>query len=143
MTEKLVFGIIFPLMFCLIGGGLFARSGYVHLREKRDKKRRCLLQTRGTITGISPMRVNKRLAYFPTYEYRVGDKVIRIDINLGTTSCPYKIGEEVKVWYDPNFPDFSYIEGYKEDIAAAIGSLVLGSITALGGLWVGYVAWFG
>lgn len=41
LSDRLVFGIVFPLMFCLVGG-LFAKKGYNQLKTKRDKKVRCL-----------------------------------------------------------------------------------------------------
>lgn len=140
---KIIYGIIFPLMFCFIGGGLFARKGYVHLRTQRDKKIRCLSETTGKIVKIASMRMKKRLTYFPTYAYKVGNQVYSVEIEFGTTNCQYKKGEEVKVWYDSNLPDYSYIADYKEENFAAIVSLILGSIAALGGLFVGSVVWFG
>ena len=54
-------------------------------KTKRDKKRRCLSQTYGKIVSISSMKIQRHRAYFPTYEYVVGDEVIRIEINFGTT----------------------------------------------------------
>ena len=83
-SQKIIFGIFFPLMFCSIGS-FFARKGYVYIKTKRDKKRKCLSQTYGEIISISAMRMNRRSAYFPTYEYVVGDEVIRVEIDFGTT----------------------------------------------------------
>lgn len=142
-STKIIFGIIFPLMFCLVGGGVFAKDGYVHLRTKRDKKKRCLSQTTGRIVDISAMRMKRRLAYFPTYEYVIGSKTYRIEIHFGTTKCQYKIGDEIVVWYDSSSPDYSYIDGYKEDNITATFGLIMGSLAALLGLYVGYVVWFG
>ena len=142
LFNKMMFGIGFPLMFCLVGG-FFAKSGYVHFRTKRNKKLRCLSQTWGKIVNISHMKTGKHRSYFPTYEYVVGNEVISIDIDIGTTYCQYKIGDQVKIWYDASAPRYSYIDGYKEDAIASIGCLILGSIAVLSGLFVGFVVWFG
>ena len=140
LTDKVKFGIFFPLMFCSIGS-IFARQGYSYFKTKRDKKRRCLSQTYGKIVSISSMKMQRRRAYFPTYEYVVGDEVIRVEINFGTTYCPYKRGDQVKIWYDKNYPKYSYIDGYKEDTVSSVGCLILGSIAVLCGLFVGFAVW--
>lgn len=141
--DRFIFGIVFPLMFCLVGG-FFAKNGYIHLRTKRDKKRRCLSQTWGKIVNISSMITGRRghRSYFPTYEYVVGNEIISVEINFGTTYCQYKIGEQVKIWYDESSPSYSYIDGYKEDTFAAIVGSILGSIAVCCGLLVGYAVWF-
>ncbi len=142
LTQRIMFGIVFPLMFCSIGG-FFAKQGYLYFKTKRDKKRRCLSQTYGKIVSISSMTTGKRgrRSYFPTYEYMVGDEIIRVEINFGTTYSQYTRGDQVKIWYDENNPQYSYIDGYKEDTISSVGCLILGSIAVLCGLFVGFVAW--
>ena len=144
--EKFMFGIVFPLMFCLIGG-LFAKKGYNHLKTKADKKVKCLSQTWGKIvdmdsTSMTTSSGRRRRAYFPTYEYAAECGVFRVKYSMGTTRRQFKIGDQVSVRYDQNSPSYSYIEGYKEDSAAAIGGLIMGSIAMLCGLFVGLFIWF-
>jgi len=145
IIDKMMFGICFPFMFCCIGG-FFARRGYIHFKTKIDKKRRCLMQTMGTIVNISCMtntaNHRRRISYFPTYEYVVGDEVISVEMNMGTNYCQYEIGEQVLILYDTNSPRYSYINGYKEDSLAAIVCLTLGCIAILCGFFVGFVVWF-
>ena len=142
LIDKFMFGIIFPLMFGLIGG-FFAKRGYSHLKTKRDKKKRCLSATYGKIVSISSMRTGNRgrRSYFPTYEYMVGDEIINVEIKFGTTRCQYKRGDQVKIYYDKNNPKYSYIDGYKEDTVSSVACLILGSITVLCGLFVGFFVW--
>ena len=147
LSDRLLLGIAFPLMFCLIGG-FFVKKGYNHLKTKADKKARCLSQTWGKIVDMDSMSMTtssgrRRRAYFPTYEYVVADEVIRVKYSMGTTRRQFKIGDQVKVRYDHNSPNYSYIEGYKEDSAAAIGGLIMGSIAVLCGLFVGGFVWLG
>lgn len=147
VIEKiLIFGICFPLLFCGVGG-FFARNGYIHFKEKIDKKRRCLTQTMGKIVDISSMTTTvnhkRRISYFPTYEYVVNNEIIRIEVKMGTSRCQYKIGDEVQIWYDAVSSHYSYIDSYKEDSIAAIVCLVLGSFAVLGGLYVGITACLG
>ena len=106
LSDRLLFGIVFPLMFCLIGG-LFAKKGYNHLKAKADKKGRCLSQTWGKIVDIDSMSMGtssgrRKSAYFPTYEYAVEGEVIRVKYSMGTTRRQFKIGDQVKVRYYHN-----------------------------------------
>ena len=125
--ERLMFGVVFPFVFCSIGG-FFARQGYLHFKTKKEKKLRCLSQTEGKIVSIHSMRMQRRQAYFPTYEYGVNGEEISVEIHFGTTVCQYQRGDQVKIWYDPNDPKSSYIDGYKEDTVSSVGCLILRSI---------------
>jgi hypothetical protein len=118
------------------------------LITKADKKARCLSQTWGKIIDMDSMSMTtssgrRKRAYFPTYEYAVEGEVFRVKYSMGTTRHQFKIGDQVKVRYDHNSPNYSYIEGYKEDSAAAIGGLIMGSIVVLCGLFVGGFVWLG
>lgn len=139
--QIIIFGIIFPLMFCSIGT-LFARKGYGHLKTKKDKKRKCLSQTEGKIVSVSAMRMDSSSAYFYTYEYEVNYETISIKTNFGTTLRQFKEGDQVKIWYDKSNPKYSYIDGYKEDIVAAIASFIAGTMLVIIGLFVGMFVWF-
>lgn len=141
LSQTIIFGIIFPFMFCSIGG-LFARKGYVHFKTKKDKKRKCLTQTEGEIVSVSAMRMNRNSAYFYTYEYQVDHESITIETNFGTTRRQFRKGDQVKIWYDKSDPKYSYIDGYKEDTVAAVASLVAGIIAVIIGLYVGVFVWF-
>lgn len=98
LSQTIIFGMIFPLMFCSIGS-LFARKGYVYFKAKKDKKHKCLTQTEGKIVSVNAMRINRRCAYFYTYEYEVNYEIITIEINFGTTYPQFREGDQVKIWY--------------------------------------------
>lgn len=137
--DRIIAGVVLPLMFWLIGG-LFARMGYRFFRDRREQKRRCLSRTRGTIVDMQHMGIRTghryRVCYYPVYEYTVGSQVLRVELQYGTTSCPYRIGDGVTVCYDSKQPDCSYLEGYKEDLTSAAGSLVAGIVGILCGVFV-------
>ncbi|WP_270470427.1 DUF3592 domain-containing protein [Catenibacterium mitsuokai] len=101
-----------------------------------------MTKTEGKIVSVSAMRMNRRCAYFYTYEYEVNHDIITIEINFGTTSRQFREGDQVEIWYDKSNPKYSYIDGYKEDILAAVVSLVAGIIAVLIGLYVGMFVWF-
>lgn len=128
--EKIMVGTLFPLLFCGIGSFLLWES-FAYFKVKKDKKYRCLSYTYGKIVNIDSMKTNRKRAYFPTYEYRVDNEIIRIEMNWGTTYCQYKRGDQVKVWYDYNDPQYSYIDGYRQDNTAAIGGMIVGSMVLL------------
>ena len=132
---------IFPLLFCSVGS-LFARKGYVYFKAKKDKKHKCLTQTEGKIVSVNAMRINRRCAYFYTYEYEVNYEIITIEINFGTTYPQFREGDQVKIWYEKNNPKYSYIDGYKEDGVAAIVSCIAGTMLVIIGLFVVMFVWF-
>lgn len=139
-SEALTTGILLPMLFCGVGF-FFFRKGVNFFITNSNKKRRCLSCTYGTITEISSMRINKRHAYFPTYQYVVGGKTIRVETKFGTTYCQYKRGDQVKVWYDHNNPAYSYIDGYKQDRITAIAAIFAGSMALFSGLFVVFFVW--
>ena len=147
LFDKIMYGTIFPLICCLIGYFVFARKGFIHLKTKKDRKRRCLSQTIGTIVHIGSMRVKRGSGgygrcYFPEYEYVVNDEVISGKYKFGTSRCQYRIGEQVNIYYDAKNPKYSYIDGYKEDIVSVLGSVIGGSIVISMGLFIGLFIWF-
>ena len=147
ISDKIIMGILYPLFFCLIGYGIFARKGYRLLKTKKEKKLKCLSQTWGHIVGINSMPIKKssggyKRCYFPIYEYEVNGEVIRAEYDAGTAHCPFKAGDKVKILYDSAAPVFSYIEGYKQDMSVAIASLVAGWVCVFIGLFVGIFVWF-
>lgn len=141
LSQTIIFGMIFPLMFCSIGS-LFARKGYVYFKAKKDKKHKCLTQTEGKIVSVNAMRINRRCAYFYTYEYEVNYEIITIEINFRTTYPQFREGDQVKIWYEKNNPKYSYIDGYKEDGVAAIVSCIAGTMLVIIGLFVVMFVWF-
>lgn len=141
LSQTIIFGMIFPLMFCSIGS-LFARKGYVYFKAKKDKKHKCLTQTEGKIVSVNAMRINIRCAYFYTYEYEVNYEIITIEINFRTTYPQFREGDQVKIWYEKNNPKYSYIDGYKEDGVAAIVSCIAGTMLVIIGLFVVMFVWF-
>ena len=132
LNQTIIYGMIFPLLFCSVGS-LFARKGYVYFKTKKDKKRKCLTKTEGKIVSVSAMRINRRSAYFYNYEYEVDYEIITIEINFGTTYRQFREGDLVKIWYD---------KSNKEDIVAAVMSLIAGIVAVLIGLYVGMFVCF-
>lgn len=95
LSQTIIFGIIFPLMFCSIGT-LFARKGYIYFKTKKDKKSKCLTQIEGKIVSVSAMRMDRNSAYFYTYEYEVNYETISIETDFGTTRRQFREGDQVK-----------------------------------------------
>lgn len=58
-----------------------------------------MTQTEGKIVSVNAMRINRRCAYFYTYEYEVNYEIITIEINFGTTYPQFREGDQVKIWY--------------------------------------------
>ena len=47
----------------------------------------------------------------------------------------------MKIWYDYHDPKYIYIDGYKQESTAAVGGMVMGSMTLLSGLLVLFFVW--
>lgn len=95
LSEKIMIGTLFPLLFCGIGDFLLKKS-IIYFKTKKDKKKRCLSYTYGKIVSISSMKTNHSRAYFPTYEYIVNDEIIRVEMNGGGVQHIANMKEEIK-----------------------------------------------
>ena len=92
-----------------------------------------MTNTKGKIVIVSAVRKNRISAYFFNYEYEVDYEIITIEINFGTTYRQFREGDLVKIWYD---------KSNKEDIVAAVMSLIAGIVAVLIGLYVGMFVCF-
>ena len=121
LSQTIIYGIVFSLMVflyvvCLQDMDLFTLNP--------NKKSVDVWP----IVSVSAMRINRRSAYFYNYEYEVDYEIITIEINFGTTYRQFREGDLVKIWYD---------KSNKEDIVAAVMSLIAGIVAVLIGLYVG------
>lgn len=106
--------------------GLFwIMCGIIIFKNMEKKKRVCTSKTSGKVIDIEE-DTREMIAYSPVFEYTVGDHKYVKEYTYGSNVIPYKIGQEVEIYYNPNKPDQYYVKGdtlYKRvtKIAVLIG----------------------
>lgn len=109
-----MFLVIFIGGFCL-SGCVFVGVGYQLKCRDRQKREQCIGKTWGRIVDMK-MTYGKHKAIYPVYEFMVGDQRIVQESHVGSSHCPYTIGEAVTICYDPYDYSLSYIEGEQTQI---------------------------
>ncbi len=113
----LVFVLIFGLGFGIVG--LFmVRSAYL-------KEKRCSAETTGTIVDYGRHYSKGHDLYSPIVEYRVGDQVFSSETNVRFNYRPFKKGEGVSIFYNPQNPGEFYIEEYDVGTTYRLGVIFL------------------
>ena len=91
--------------------GLFwIMCGIIIFKNMEKKKRVCTSKTSGKVIDIEE-DTREMIAYSPVFEYTVGDHKYVKEYTYGSNVIPYKIGQEVEIYYNPNKPDQYYVEG--------------------------------
>lgn len=77
--------------------------------------------------------------YYPVYEYRANGQFLRVESKIGTDKPSCRVGDEVKIFYNPDSKRDFYIPG--STTALFIGSLftLLGIIVVLLTLAAGFM----
>lgn len=96
---------------------------------------KCTNRCDGTLIKINEIKINRRIngdgrwystkSYVPIYEYKVQENKYKIK---GTNGTGFKIGDVVKINYNPQKPEQCYIEGYSftaYKILLIIGIIIL------------------
>lgn len=91
--------------------GLFwIMRGIIIFKNMEKNKSVCTSKTSGKVIDIEEYK-GKMIAYNPVFEYTVGDYKYVKEYTYGSNVIPYKIGQEVEIYYNPNKPDQYYVEG--------------------------------
>ena len=111
MNPKII-GLIFFL------GGLFLVALSIL------KKKKCTSTVQGKVIDIVKewntsntstddfhgYRRNDEIMFYPVFEYSVNDTVYVKKSSSGSSSCPYSIGQEVEIHYNPQNPHQYYVK---------------------------------
>lgn len=150
----MIFGL--PIMF-IIGFAFLWIGGSWHA----DTQRRIatMVPATGTIVALDARtsRTSDRngLVYYPVVEFRTSKaETIRFQGEIGSNPSPYKVGDQVKVLYDPQAPQSAVIDSWEiwlpstvllgfGGIFVLIGVLSVLSLLKLGGLLalLGAILW--
>ncbi len=118
----------------LFFGLAFLFTGISQLVKEKKKARKYTEKTVGTVTELvrrtskkSKTRIN--WAWFPVFEYTVGDKTYSKEYKYGHSQAQYGVGQEVEIYYKPDKPGNFRVEGDSlpkkiAGIMAAIGAVL-------------------
>ena len=117
-----IFGLLGVIFLC-IGLGFTA--------NRNKKKRVCTAKAIATIVGFRrdttsrnridiTQEVRKNQNNFPVVEFVANGKPVRLTSHFGQTNPPYRVGEQVELYYDPNNYKRYYIVGDKPQKILAI-----------------------
>lgn len=130
--------IMLPITF--IAMGLFTLiMGIIMLINKRKRKIECTEKVIGKITNIRRSLSHghgdsiSHITYYPEYEYNIGEKKYIKKSIIGTSWCPFHIGQEIEIYYNPQNNDEHYIKG-DTNLMASILFIVVGSLFLIAGI---------
>lgn len=127
----------------LLSGGIFTLLGIVFLtiglmmkKFLRRRQEKASAVTTATVVEIVKRRNRsgsngcRSTSYCPVYEYYANGAARRVCSRVGSSPCPFHVGEQLELYFDPDDPAKIYIE--KE---ARLMRLIIVIFCAVGGLF--------
>jgi hypothetical protein len=100
-------GLLFPLVFGGIGSVMLVVAGIVYYYEQAFLAKAVLV--RGEVIGLELGRGS----FFPIVGYTTEeDQTIRFTASFGSNPPPYRKGDAVDVYYDPEMPENAKLGGF-------------------------------
>lgn len=107
--PQIIIGLIF-----LPVGILFLILGIVIFRVFKKKQERASAITTATVVEIIRERSHSSsstmVTYHPVYEYYANGQMQRVRSSVGSSPCPYQVGEQVELHFNPDKPREIFIE---------------------------------
>lgn len=116
-----IFIILFLIAFAIFFGALGA--GIIHSAYTKEKTYSVAVE--GRIIGYKDSSYNNKRRFSPVVEYWVGNQEVTGETNVQFNYRPFKEGEYVSVYYNPNKPDEFYIKEYDLKTMYKMGTVFL------------------
>ena len=123
-------GIALAMSIFLLVGLIFGGIGFGIKYADNKKKETCTEQTTGTVIDYATSPSSDNTTYAPIVSYDVDGYTYTVHNNTYSNPCPYKIGESVTIYYNPNNPHTFYIEGEKTALILAYVFMGIGGVFA-------------
>lgn len=122
---------LFSLIFLTIGTGI--------LSNETKKHREYTKETTARVKELKKKDTGKpgSARYYPVFEYRANGQFLRVESRVGSDKPPYKEGDEVKIFYNPESRRDFYIPGSNSSNITGIVFTVIGILLVLVTLYVG------
>lgn len=77
--------------------------------------------------------------YYPVFEYRANGQFLRVESKVGSDKPAYRPGDEVKIFYNPDSRRDFYIPGNTAAVTLGAAITVLGILSVIATLVVGFL----
>lgn len=77
--------------------------------------------------------------YYPVFEYRANGQFLRVESKVGSDKPAYKVGDEIKIFYDPNSKRDFYIPGNTAAVVIGAVITVIGILAVIATLAAGFL----
>lgn len=116
------------MVFCMIfiGVGIFVMSF-----ENRDKRECTIPVNSRVIDLVASSSSSSGRTYAPVYEFEFEGRTYKVQSNSYSSPCPFSVGEEVKIYVDPDDPKHIYSPKDKTTLTVAIVFIAIGAVGAI------------
>lgn len=109
-------------------------TGMISTESKKHKQ-----YTQETTARVKELKEKKNgkpgkpgaIRYYPVFEYRANGQFLRVESKVGSDKPAYKVGEEVKICYNPDSKRDFYIPGNTTAVTVGSAFTVLGIIAVM------------
>ena len=124
------------LIFLTVGTGMLSTESKKHKQYTQETTAR-IKEMKEKQSGKSGKPGSVR--YYPVFEYRANGQFLRVESKVGSDKPSWKVGDEVKIFYNPDSKRDYYIPG--NTTALIIGSVftILGIVVVIITLAVGFM----
>lgn len=135
MDDMLMFTFSFSGIWAFFGI-IFCMIGVIMLNNRKKKEAKCTLMTYGKVTDIVRHRSydsdgGYSSSWHPVFEYNIeGIKYIK-ESPYGSSKPKYAIGQDVKIFYNPENNDEYYIAGDMLSKNIAIIFIIVGVVSVI------------
>lgn len=118
-------GKIFLILFLTVFALGFGALGFGMVHSAHKKTETCSAAAEGRIVGYKKSSYNHKRRFSPIVEYQVENQIFTDETNVRLNYRPFKEGEHVLLYYNPDRPDEFYIKGYDLKTTYKIGAIFL------------------
>ena len=128
---KKIFVILFGILF--VGVGIFA------MFQGNDLAKRCTTPVTARVINLDREESvdsdgYTSYAYYPIFEYQVGEKTLSEKGRTGSSNPKYSVGDKVEILYDANKPTDFIVKGDTSSNILGIVFIVAGLVVAVIGV---------
>lgn len=105
-------------------GAFIVLIGVLIIYQEINKRLKCKELTKGKIVDFNEKvkikNGREKISRYPIFEYLANDMMVRGNFNERSKMHPYKLGDEVDIYYNKNNVEEFYIKGNSDSIFLSI-----------------------
>lgn len=118
-------GHVFLILFLVIFSLGFGIPGVGMIRSAYRKEQSYSAETEGRVVGYHDYSRENKHMFSPIIEYLADDQMFTGETNVNFNHRPFKEGESISIYYNPQKPEEFYIKGYDLKTTYQLGGLFL------------------